>query len=268
MSVNMCDANGNLTRVDCLPPEWQGAGYHNSIFRGKYLGSSVAQAQWDAIADGSFTDLYVGDYWTINSINWRIAACDYFLHKGDTECTTHHIVIVPDKALLGANGSSSTYYMSTTNVTTGGYKGSGFHSGTNPAGTVNNTKSICISVINNAFGSGHILTHRERLTDTVTSGKPTNTVWEDCDVEYMSEVMAFGHNIWASAPGYESMTELTQFPLFALRPDLIYSNTNWWLRDIYNETTFSSIYYTNFATATAAGNNWFNCRPYFALKAV
>lgn len=38
---------------------------HNSIYRGKYLGSSVTAEQYLAISTGAFTDLYIGDYWTI-----------------------------------------------------------------------------------------------------------------------------------------------------------------------------------------------------------
>ena len=36
------------------------AGFHNSIFRGKYLGSSVTAAQYAEIAAGTFKDLYIG----------------------------------------------------------------------------------------------------------------------------------------------------------------------------------------------------------------
>ena len=52
----------------------QNAGFHNSLFRGKSLGTSVTAAQWAAIGAGTFDDLFIGDYWTINGIVWRIAA--------------------------------------------------------------------------------------------------------------------------------------------------------------------------------------------------
>ena len=38
---------------------------HNSIYRGKYLGTSVTTAQYTAISAGTFEDLYIGDYRTI-----------------------------------------------------------------------------------------------------------------------------------------------------------------------------------------------------------
>ena len=126
----MTEAVGNRI-ADLLErtSELNNAGYRNSFFRGRCLGSEVTDEQWEAIKSGSFQGLFLGDYWKINDVKWRIAAFDYFLRKGDTENTTHHVVIVPDTNLLAANGST-THYMNTTNVTTGGYKGSGFHSGT------------------------------------------------------------------------------------------------------------------------------------------
>ena len=37
-----------------------GAGAHNAIYRGKYLGSAVTEAQYAAIAAGTFEDMYIG----------------------------------------------------------------------------------------------------------------------------------------------------------------------------------------------------------------
>ena len=89
------------------------AGAHNSIYRGISLGTSVSAAQYAAISAGTFEDMYIGDYWTINSVVWRIAAFDYYLTTGNTACNTHHVVIVPDTNLY-------THVMNDTNITTGG----------------------------------------------------------------------------------------------------------------------------------------------------
>ena len=56
-----------------------GAGSRNGIYRGKYLGDSYTADQKAAIAAGTFEDLYIGDYWTIDGVNYRIAAFDYWL---------------------------------------------------------------------------------------------------------------------------------------------------------------------------------------------
>ena len=56
--------------------QFNNAGAHNAIYRGKNLGTSVTTAQYNAIKAGTFDDLYIGDYWVINGKTWRIAAFD------------------------------------------------------------------------------------------------------------------------------------------------------------------------------------------------
>src|SRR5690554_4933156 len=130
------------------------AGAHNSIYRGKFLGNEVTAAQYTAIANGTFEDMYIGDYWTINGINWRIACFDYYYNAGDIVCEEHHVTLVPDTILY-------THEMNDTNTTDGGYVGSKMYiSGLNQAKTI----------INTAF-NGHILNHRKYLCNAVTDGE-------------------------------------------------------------------------------------------------
>ena len=97
-----------------------GAGAHNGIFRGKCLGTSVTDAQWAEIKAGTFNDMYIGDYWTIDGVDWVIAAFDYYFGTGDIECTAHHVVIVPRGVLYNAP-------MNSTHTTDGAYFGSAMH---------------------------------------------------------------------------------------------------------------------------------------------
>lgn len=71
---------------------------HCSIFRGKNLGTSISAEQQAAIADGSFTDIWVGDYWEIDGVKWRVVDLDYFynVNAGDGFITHHHAVLMPD----------------------------------------------------------------------------------------------------------------------------------------------------------------------------
>jgi len=209
----------------------QGAGAHNSIYRGKNLGTSVTYKQWMAIKAGTFDDLYIGDYWKINGVVWRIAAFDYYLHTGDTECTAHHVVIVPDADLYKAK-------MNNTSTTEGGYVGSAMYkSNLAQAGTA----------IKSAFGAAHILSHRNYLTNAVSNGAPSGGAWFDSKWDLMTERNVHGNSVFAPATDgtrdpWGSMHNVTidasQFPLFALRPDMQRSTTaSWyWLRD----TVFSS----------------------------
>ena len=109
------------------------AGSHNCIYRGKNLGSSVTAAQYSATAAGTFDNLFIGDYWIIDGITWRIAAFDYWFGYGDTRCTTHHILVVPDQNLNVGDGST-THWMNATDTTVGAYVGSDWRTGNNGNG--------------------------------------------------------------------------------------------------------------------------------------
>lgn len=230
-----------------------GAGAHNSIYRGKNLGTSVTAAQWAAIADGSFTDLYIGDYWTIGGVNYRIAAFDYYYRTGDTSCDTHHVTLVPDTTMY-------TYCMNDTSVTTGAYAGSKMYtSGLDQAKTT----------INNAFGSAHILSHRQYLQNAVSNGYASGGSWYDSTVELMTEQNIYGCKIYGNCINVTTVpnsytVDKSQYPLFKFRPDMI-SNRQWfWLRDVVSTANFA---YVNgnggadyFDASTATG-----VRPAFSI---
>lgn len=212
-----------------------GAGAHNSIYRGKNLGTSVTAAQWAAIADGSFADLYIGDYWTIGGVNWRIAAFDYYLNSGDTDLTTHHAVIVPDTCLYSAA-------MNGTDTTTGGYVGSAMY-------TANLEQAK--TTIKAAFGSAHVITKRVLLTNAVNGNTPSGWAWVDSDVEVMSEVQVYGSVAWGAhdGNGYNVASGDGQFPLFAFDRTKLHNREEYWLRDVSSAIFFSAVSGAGYATS-------------------
>lgn len=217
---------------------YSGAGAHNSIYRGKNLGTSVTAAQWASIADGSFTDLYIGDYWVIGDVNYRIAAFDYYLNSGDTSCITHHVVIVPDTYLYNAA-------MNSTNTTTGGYVGSEMYTA-----NLEQAKTI----IKGAF-SGHILKHRIYLTNAVANGRASGGAWYDSEVDLMCEQMVYGSGIFSPvSDGIDVPTnyrvEKSQLPLFQHEPSRICDRNNWWLRDVITASAFAFVAETGRADYT------------------
>ena len=230
------------------------AGAHNAIYRGKNLGTSVTAAQWAAIANGTFADLYIGDYWVIGGVTWRIAAFDYYYKTGDTSCTTHHVVIVPDTNLY-------THVMNDTNITTGGYIGSKMYTeGLAQAKTQ----------INSAFGSSHILSHRQLLVNAVTNGKPSGGSWYDSTVELMTEQNVYGGKIFGagndgSTVPYLYTIDKSQFPLFAHDPSMI-SNRQWfWLRDVVSAARFAFVTGNGDASSNDASGDH-GVRPAFSIK--
>ena len=206
------------------------AGSHNCIYRGKFLGNAVTAKQWSAIRSGAFTDLYIGDYWTINSINWRIASFDYYYNCGDTNFTTHHIIVVPDQSL----GTAS---MNDTHTTAGGYNGCKFRT---------TTKSTYTNQVKAVFGSSHVLSHRIIITNAINSnGQPSGWEWVDSDgVELMSERMVYGSSAWGNVilntegNGYNCGVEKSQLDLFKYRHDIITTRYRYWLRDIRSAAYF------------------------------
>lgn len=208
----------------------RGAGAHNSIYRGINLGTSVTAAQFAAIKAGTFDDMYIGDYWVIGGVTYRIAAFDYYLRAGDTDMTTHHVTLVPDANMY-------THVMNDTNITTGGYVGSKMYTeGLEQAKTT----------INTAFGSAHVLTHRQYLCNAVTNGKPSGGSWYDSTVELMTEQNCYGGKVFGAGNDGSTVPSLytvdkSQFPLFAFRPDMI-SNRQWfWLRDVVSAAGFAGV---------------------------
>ena len=230
------------------------AGAHNAVYRGKNLGSAVTAAQWAAIQAGTFEDLFIGDYWKINEVNWRIAAFDYYYKTGDTDCTTHHAVIVPDIRLYAAR-------MNETNDTTGGYVGSEMY-------TANLEQAK--TAINAAFGANHILSHRQSLVNAVTNGVPSGVSWYDSTVELMTERNVYGNEVmgWSSngsAP-FVYTVDKTQYPLFAHDASMIVRRTWFWLRDTTSSKMFCSAGFAGQANRTEASTSG-GVRPAFCIKA-
>ena len=80
---------------------------HSQIFRGKNLGSTFTSAQQTAISEGTFHDLWVGDYWEHNGIKYRIVDFDYYPGYLDAanwdssnKTIPHHVVIMPDMPIV------------------------------------------------------------------------------------------------------------------------------------------------------------------------
>ena len=238
---------------------YSNAGSHNAIYRGKYLGDHVTPEQWASIVAGTFDDLFIGDYWTINSVNWRIAHFDYWLGTGDTECTTHHAVIVPDTNLY-------TSRMNASNDTTGGYYNSEMRGGTNYLVSGSSNLYSASETIKSAFGSSHILTHREILTNTVSSGNASNWAWYDSSVDLMSEVMVYGTLAWSiGGKGFEVGDGKCQFALFRHDISKATIRADWWLRGVSSAAYFASVNVYGDATYHGASNSY-GVRPCFAIK--
>lgn len=212
------------------------AGLHNSFFRGKNLGTTFTTAQQNAISSGNFDDLFVGDYWTLNGINWRIADFDYWLGVGATSattCSSHHVVIVPDTSPVQAR-------MNPTATNAGGYLAA---QGRNQLSTIRRT-------VSSLFGDSHILPIDRPFTSGAQVGHATAMSSASVRLELMSERMVYGSPVFElqNALGnndnnvkfaWNHTADLSQLSLFRVAPQYKsdvpagqYQSTGYWLNNM------------------------------------
>lgn len=243
-----------LCREDRFNELFVNADARNSIYRGKSLGSTYTLAQQQAVASGTFEDMYIGDFWTIGGVNYRIAAFNYYRRTGDTDLTTNHITLVPDTQLYA-------HAMNDTNITTGGYTGSKMYlTGLDQAK----------ATINAAFPS-KVLTHRQILCNATVDGKASGWAWFNSSVDLMNEVMVYGcsvfgdTNLGGSGGGHNIGVGKSQLPLFALNPKLINTRQSFWLRDVVSAVYFA--YVGSYCGANYDGaSGAYGVRPAFSIS--
>jgi len=232
---------------------------HRMWFRGKNLGTSFTAAQKAAIQAGTFDDLFLGDYWVIGGVTWRIVDMDYWYNIGaaNTALKKHHLVIMPDGTLYNAR-------MNPTNTTVGGYVGSEMHtSGLETAKTA----------ITNAFGSA-VLSHQEYLSNAATDGKISGLAILDSAVEIPEERMLYGTSTCIGMnntiePPCITTASRTQLSLFQVAPGFtvaLNAGTRqlYWLRDIVSKDRFAYVYLNGVMSHYTAGSSA-GVRPVFAI---
>jgi len=218
------------------------------------------------IADGTFKDIFPGDYitkqvtisGTAYAINWVIADCDYRLGQGDTETTAHHVVIVPETPIFNSK-------MNSDNTTENSYNGSYMH------------KTVIPTVatgLKNAFGD-HIITFRDIIPTYCTnvasrhylgwtggSAPYGDWVTETCNL--MNELMVYGCQVYGQS-GVDVTFGFHQLSAFRLSTKLINPNrTNWWLRDVVSSAFFALVVGNGFALPNYA-SNVYGVRPFALL---
>lgn len=229
-----------------------------NIYRGANLGNTYTLAQQQNLMHRSYKGFFIGDYWTINGIKWRIADMDYWNNTGDSPTVSiPHLIIVPDTSLYSEK-------MNSTNTTVGGYIGSDMYTG-----GLESAKNM----INSAFGSYNILSRREYLCNAVSNGYQSGAAWYDSIVELMNEILVYGCYIMNPA-GTGSVTPKrqtvggSQLALFRLASSWIQPNrSNYWLRDVANDSQFVCVRDSSQSSSGQNASDSIGVRPVFGLTA-
>ena len=248
-----------------------GAEAHNAMWGGRDITAAFNNGTVSAnIANGTFRDIFPGDYitkqvtisGTAYAVNWVVADCDYWINKGDTAMTAHHVAIVPQQPIFTAR-------MNPTNTTEGGYAGSEMYKNVIPA---------CATGIVNAFGSSHILTFADSITNIVDNNvasrgycgwigasAPWGEVGASVQCNLMTEHMVTGAPHYSSSGPDDEITT-RQMSAFRLSERLIDYNRQWyWLRNVVASGYFVRVGYgiVTMDLASAIGNG---VRPFALLR--
>lgn len=219
------------------------AGFHNSFFRGKSLGTSFSTAQHNAISAGTFDDMFIGDYWTIGGIDYVICHFDYYYRCTDSDNSYHHIVVMPRGVMTGlsvtktsAETSDGYYQWNETSTTSGGYIASRMRTVIMPA---------CDTKVKAAFGSSYVKTISELYPNgyDASTGRATGWAWASTDLacDLCNETMVYGAQVWSISsdgrPGYEVGIGKWQLAIFRLYPAFANTRAGWWLRSVSSATS-------------------------------
>ena len=245
-----------------------GAEAHRGFYRGKDLTAAFDSGTFSAnVADGSFKDIYPGDYIMKSvtipatagrgtgtyTIRFIIADLDYALNKGSPRVTEHHVVIVPER-------SPFVSYMNPANTTGGGYAGSYMNKTVMPA---------FAEGLTGAFGAEHLV---KSSFDGAAGGEqgPYSGI---CRLMTLS--MVFGQTLppgsWYSYSDYTIDKSMGDRQLAASRLNKsFWKNGVWyWLSDVYPSSSFATVIGRGGGVRAGAGNASYagdGVRPFALLK--
>ncbi len=230
-----------------------GVAYRRNTYRGKDITELWGNGKlYDQIKDGTFADIYVGDYIKANNVTWLIADLDNYLYTGSpNSLTQHHATIIPATYLTTAK-------MNESGGTEGGYYESDMVKTTLP--------NVLETYIRPAF-KDHIIQYRNILSNKVnieatnripgTKGASSANDWYDRELDLMSEVNVYGTTV-ASSGIYDTGIDNRQYAIFRLKPEFINSygtSRYWyWLKDVASSIFFAGVYadgvsYANYASS-------------------
>ena len=212
--------------------EYPNAGYHNSIYRGISLGSTITDAQFNEIDAGTFSNMFIGDYWIIDNVQWTICHFDYYWKIGNSPSSgfdKHHLILMPRGSL-----GNSVWQDGESPNTNNGYKDSYIR------------KTTLANYSLPTILGNHAATPRMLYPTTHTNGKAANWAWIDSQkLELLNETQVYGHQVWTNngdGHPYEDGVDKWQFNIFKFDPSFANIRAGWWLRSVDSESDAADVY--------------------------
>lgn len=238
---------------------------HNGIYTGRNLGTISSASDWAAfrakygIADKSYKGLYLGDYVKVNdgtyNADWMVAGFNTETNKGSTNICPECVSMIPR-----VGDGCGTSYMNSTNVTTGGYKGSYMH--------VTKLPNVATK-LTTIFGA-NLVTRDILVSNTVTNNYVSNWELVTAKCSLMSSVQVFGCFGFENTGGshyaaYNTGEACEKLPVFNFISPVQFSRSHFWLRGVSSSTGFCFVNGTGYAYSGGASIT-FGVRPLICLS--
>lgn len=244
-----------------------GAPTHNNIFRGSNLGALNA-THIANIQNGSFHDMFIGDYFSINGSNYVIAGINYKKGHGDKVNSPlgNHLVLMPQvwsetpTQTLNPDGGT-THYMQDTETSADGFAGTKLYKTYLPQ---------IQTKLESDFGN-HLMNFRTVVSTHVDdSGAPDQAEWRDAKVAIPNEVMIYGAILNGNNKNgswHNIGDEDSQLPLMRLNDSERCNNHvgAFWLRDIHSALGFADARDSGDAFWASASDTWRGVRAFFLI---
>lgn len=242
-----------------------GAENHNTIFRGRNLGNLTA-THIANIQNGTFKDMFIGDYFSINNSNYVIAGMNYKRGHGDKGYLNNHLILMPQSwsstpTQVLSPDNETTRYMNNTSTTEGGFANTQLYKTYLPQ---------IQQKLESDFGS-HLMQWRGVVSNHVdNTGAPDQGEWRDMKVMIPNEVMIYGTTLNGNnkdSAFYNVGDDNSQLPLMRLN----YAERNLnaggsiWLRDIHSSTEFAIAGNHGDIGLGSANSTWYGIRAYFLI---
>lgn len=210
---------------------------HNAIWRGQFIGTVASTAQKTAISSGTFTNLWLGDYWTVGGVDYVIVAFNYW--KGVNGETRNHVVVMSRAAAqqtkfhreaLTTERDASIYSVAQ------GYEATI----SNALGTLRNQPIEVATAFSGGVPSADVVMYREVTIPSAQQLMGTSPVG----------------SVSGGAAYYHSFpTGCRQFPACAINQELIFSAGECWVQRPWSPNNAGHVYlqkgYIDYSSVTS-----------------